>query len=144
MRFERTRRVMRWILALLYGLAGIAHLRTPEAFLPIVPDWVPWPHHVVIVTGLCEIAGAIALLTPRFRTAAAVMLAAYAVAVFPANIKHALIDVQVGGLPTSWWYHAPRLALQPVLVWWALFCGGVIDWPFGRRSGRTSVHSPGS
>ena len=32
-------------------------------------------------------------------------------------------------LPDSWWYHAPRLALQPVLVWWALFAGGVADWP---------------
>lgn len=130
------------MLALLYGLAGIAHLRTPEAFLPIVPDWAPWPHHVVIVTGVCEIAGAIALLTLRFRSVAAVMLAAYAVAVFPANIKHAFIDVQVGGLPTSWWYHAPRLAFQPVLVWWALFGGGVIDWPFRRGRNGTAIGNP--
>jgi len=126
---------MRWLLALLYGLAGIAHLRTPEAFLPIMPDWVPWPHQVVIVTGVLEIVGAIALLTLRLRPIAAVMLAAYAVAVFPANIKHAFDQVEVGSLPTSWWYHAPRLALQPILVWWALFCGGVIDWPLRRRGG---------
>ena len=143
MHFERIRRVMRWLLALLYGLAGIAHLRSPEAFLPIMPDWVPWPHLVVIVTGLCEIAGAIALLTPRLRSIAAVMLAVYAVAVFPANIKHAVDNVSVGGLPTSWWYHGPRLALQPVLAWWALFCGGVIDWPFRRRSPGGPVHSAG-
>jgi len=30
----------------------------------------------------------------------------------------------------GWGYHAPRLALQPVLVWWALFCAGVVDWPW--------------
>jgi hypothetical protein len=33
-------------------------------------------------------------------------------------------------IPDSWWYHAPRLALQPVLAWWALFCVGAVDWPW--------------
>ena len=141
MSFERTRRVMRWGLAGLYGLAGIMHLHSPEAFVLIVPTWVPWPYHVVIVTGLFEIAGAIGLLTQRLRALAAIMLAVYAVAVFPANIKHAFDHVQVGGLPTSWWYHGPRFALQPVLVWWALFCGGVIDWPLRRYRRPTSVQT---
>ena len=45
------------------------------------------------------------------------------------NIKHAFDGVVIAPIPDSWWYHAPRLALQPVLVWWALFCSGVIDWP---------------
>ena len=62
------------------------------------------------------------------------MLAIYAVCVFPANIKHAMDALAVGGLPTSWWYHGPRLLFQPVIVWWALFAGGVIDWPFRRAS----------
>jgi len=35
-------------------------------------------------------------------------------------------------IPDSWWYHAPRLALQPVIAWWALFCAGVTDWPWRR------------
>jgi uncharacterized membrane protein len=68
------------------------------------------------------------------RKLAGIMLALYAVCVFPANIKHALYDIQVPGLPSSWWYHAPRLLMQPVLVWWALFCSGAIDWP-RRRAG---------
>jgi uncharacterized membrane protein len=135
---------MRWILALFYGLAGVLHLRTPEAFLPIMPDWVPWPYLVVIVTGLCEIAGAAALLSPRLRSAAGVMLALYAAAVFPANLKHAFGHIEVAGLPTSWWYHAPRLALQPVLVWWALFCTGVIDWPLHRDRRRAEPDGAGS
>jgi hypothetical protein len=36
----------------------------------------------------------------------------------------------------SWLYHGPRLAFQPVLMWWALFCAGVIDWPFRARADR--------
>jgi uncharacterized membrane protein len=76
---------------------------------------------------------AYALMTGRLRYAAGVMLALYAVCVYPANIKHALDSVTVGGTKLGWGYHGPRLAFQPVFVWWALFAGGVINWPFGRR-----------
>jgi uncharacterized membrane protein len=130
---SRLRRAMRWLLAAFYFAAGLLHLSRPEGFLPIVPDWVPAPLTVVMVTGLAEIAGAIGLMIPRLRPAAGIGLALYAACVFPANIKHALEGVAVTGLPSSWWYHAPRLALQPVLVWWALEAGGVIRWPFKRR-----------
>ncbi len=47
------------------------------------PGWVPLPRETVLLTGVCEIAGAVALLTTRLRYAARVMLALYAVCVFP-------------------------------------------------------------
>jgi uncharacterized membrane protein len=133
---------MRWVLALFYLIAGIVHLRSPDAFLPIMPTWVPLPREVVLLTGAIEIACAVALLVPRLRRWAAILLAAYAVAVFPANIKHAVDQVELPGLPSTWWYHGPRFVLQPILVWWALFCGAVIDWPFG-RSDRTGSATKG-
>ncbi|OYU14306.1 MAG: hypothetical protein CFE37_11730 [Alphaproteobacteria bacterium PA4] len=132
-RREQLRTGLRWLLALAYFVVGVVHLRSPDAFLPIVPDWVPFPRNVVLVTGVCEILGAIALFVPRLRWLAGVALAAYAVAVYPANIKHAIEGVKLGGTALGWGYHAPRLAFQPVFVWWALFAGGVIDWPWRRR-----------
>lgn len=126
------RMTMRWMMAAFYLAAGFVHLDAAPAFLPIVPDWVPAPQAVILATGLCEIAGAVGLLTRRWRWWAGVMLALYAVCVFPANIKHAVEGIQVPQLPSSWWYHAPRLAAQPIVVWWALFCARVIDWPFRR------------
>ena len=59
-------------------------------------------------------------------------LALYAACVYPANVYQALWHKHVPPIPDSWWYHAPRLAFQPVLIWWALFVGGVIDWPWRR------------
>ena len=126
----RPRQVMRWMMAGFYTLAGLVHITAPDTFLPIVPDWVPFPRQVVFATGICEIAGALALLSVRTRRLTGVMLALYAVGVFPANIKHAIEGVDLPPAPNSWWYHGPRLALQPVLIWWALFCSGAIDWPF--------------
>ena len=131
-RLERVRTAMRYALAAAYAFVGVVHLRSPEMLLPIVPSCVPFPLETVLITGVCEIAGAAALLTTRLRYAAGVMLALYAVCVFPANVKHALEDVMIGGARLSWWYHGPRLAFQPVIVWWALFCGGVTSWPFRR------------
>jgi hypothetical protein len=52
---------------------------------------------------------------------------------FPANLHPAFNNVTIPGLRSSWCYHAPRLLFQPVFAWWALYAGGVIDWPF--RSG---------
>lgn len=138
------RRVMLWTMVAFYAAAGMVHLASPDAFLPIVPGWVPRPSDVVLATGACELAGAAGLLMPRWRRLAGVMLALYAVCVFPANIKHAVEHIEVPQLPDSWWYHGPRLLAQPVVVWWALFCSGVVDWPFGRAGQRTRPVTPAS
>lgn len=132
-RVEQGRTGLRWLLAVVYFTVGVIHLRSPEAFLPIVPTWVPFPRETILATGVCEILGAVALMIPRLRWLAGVMLAAYAIAVFPANIKHAFEGVKLGGEALGWGYHGPRLAFQPVFVWWALFAGTVIDWPFRRK-----------
>lgn len=129
---SRGRGVARWLLVAFFALAGVAHLLVTDAMVRITPAWVPFPHVVVVATGLCELAGAAGLVTRRWRRAAGWALAAYAVCVFPANIKHALHDLG-GGTGLGWAYHGPRLLLQPAIVWWALWGSGAIDWPWRRR-----------
>jgi len=124
---------MRWLMIAFYLVAGVVHLRSPEAFLPIMPDWVPFPRETVLLTGIAELGGAVGLMVPRLRYAAGIGLALYALCVFPANIKHAVDGVVLGGTRLGWGYHAPRLLLQPVLIWWALFVGEVTCWPFQMR-----------
>lgn len=126
---ERTRAAMRWIMAAFYIVAGVAHLMAPDKFLAITPDWVPLAPQVILMTGVCELAGAVALITRPWRWWAGVALAAYALCVWPANFKHAIDGIDLPYLSSSWLYHGPRLALQPVIIWWALYCADVIDWP---------------
>jgi len=128
-RTTNSRAVMRWILAAFYVAAGLAHLKAPGQLLAITPSWVPFAPQIIFITGLCEIAGAVALVTKPLRCWAGVALAAYAICVWPANFKHAIDGVQLPYIANSWLYHGPRLAFQPVLVWWALYCAEVIDWP---------------
>ena len=127
------RAVMRWILAAFYVAAGVAHLAAPEKLLSITPSWVPFAPQVIFLTGLFEFISSAALLTTPFRRWAGIAMALYALAVWPANFKDALDGINV--VSSSWLYHGPRLALQPVIIWWALYCSGAIDWPW--RNPRT-------
>lgn len=124
---------LRLVLAAFYFAAGLLHLTAPGGFLQIMPPMIPAPGAVVAFTGACEIAGAIGLLVPQTRLWAGRMLALYALCVWPANLHHALSGVHVPPLPDSWWYHGPRLAFQPVLIWAALFAGGAVRWPLAPR-----------
>ncbi|MEC7931037.1 MAG: DoxX family protein [Pseudomonadota bacterium] len=130
----RGRRIALFVLATAYALAGVAHLTRPSGFVAITPGWVPAPAIVVALTGVAELAGAAGLLIRPLRRAAGIGLALYALCVWPANFNHALNDIPLGGTHLSWWYHGPRLALQPLLIWLPLWASGVIDWPW--RKGR--------
>src|SRR6185437_8652030 len=66
-RFNVIRVAMRWMMAIFYVAAGIAHLYAPDKLLAITPSWVPFAPQVIFVTGLCELAGALALVTTPLR-----------------------------------------------------------------------------
>jgi uncharacterized membrane protein len=124
------RAVMRWAFAAFYVAAGVAHLWVPEKLLLITPDWVPYPTQLIMLTGLFELAASTALVTRPLRWWAGVTLALYALCVWPANFKHALDGIEMPLIGNSWWYHGPRLALQPVIIWGSLYAAGVINWPW--------------
>ena len=124
---------MRIAMSMFFAAGFVLHLLATDKLVAITPDWVPFPREVVLITGVIELAAAVALLVPRLRRATGFALAIYVIAVWPANFKHAFAHIVTPPIPDSWWYHAPRLALQPVIAWWALFSTRVIDWPFGRR-----------
>lgn len=126
----------RIVLALFYAAAGLIHLFMPAPFIKITPDWVPSPGLVVMLTGFAELAGAAGLLQWRslpLRRAAGWGLAAYALCVWPANFHHMALDMARPDHGAGLGYHVPRLAAQPLLIWLALWVGGVTDWPFRPR-----------
>lgn len=128
-----TRNIFRWLLAAAYAAAGYLHLAAPDGFLSITPVWVLFPEAVVFWTGIAEMLGAIGLVQPistRLRSAAGMCLALYAACVFPANINHFIMDMARPDTGLGLAYHVPRMFLQPVLIWLALWVGGTIEWPF--------------
>jgi uncharacterized membrane protein len=120
------------------ALFGADHLASPARYAAMLPDALPVPDAIVAVTGLCEIAGAVGLLLPRFRRLAGIMLALYFVCVFPANIRNALTaGAGIEGLSAApAWYFWARLLFQPLAVWWALWSAEAIAWPAAGRGRR--------
>ena len=97
-----------------------AHFNTMRAdLIRMIPPSIPNPELMVTVTGLCEILGAMGLLVPRTRRAAAIALIVFLAAVLPANIHAARSGVTIGGAAAT--PLVPRIALQllfMVLIWW--------------------------
>jgi uncharacterized membrane protein len=104
--------------ALLFFTAGVLHFVMPGFFDRIVPPWVPNARVATYISGVCEILGAIGLLIPATRVAAAWGLIALLVAVLPANM-HMLNQARAAqasaGFIAGLWL---RLPLQPLLMWW--------------------------
>jgi len=109
----RARRIGRWALAIFYAAAGVAHFLFTDAMVRIVPAWVPWDaREVVLTTGAAELICAAALMTRKWRLAAGWALALYALCVWPANVKHAMIDLAwLGGSGTGL-FRATRFILS--------------------------------
>ena len=75
------------VLALFLGLAGIMHFANPSFFNEIVPPWLPPnPDFWTYISGIAEIAVAVALIRPSTRRTGAIAAAWLFIAVYPANI----------------------------------------------------------
>jgi uncharacterized membrane protein len=109
--------VLKWLLGVLFVLAGLNHFLNPEFYVKIVPPYLPWPSELVLVSGVFEILGGVGLLIPRVRVVSAWGLIALLVAVFPANLHMALHPEDFPQLPpAALWV---RLPLQGLLIAWA-------------------------
>ena len=136
-RRQTIRTSARWLLGLAYLVAGVLHLVEPAPFLAITPRWVPNADSIVLMTGIAEIAGSLALLQALslpLRRFAGIALAMYALCVWPANINHFALDMTRADNGLGLAYHIPRMFAQPVIIWLALWTGQATDWPFGRST----------
>jgi uncharacterized membrane protein len=110
--------LLRGLVALFFVCAGIGHFLKPEFYVQIVPPDFPSPKILVMVSGVCEIAGGVGLLIPWLRKFAGGGLIALLIAVFPANIYMALHPERFGFAPWLLW---ARLPMQLVIGAWIWF-----------------------
>lgn len=116
-------RLGRYLLATFMAVAGIGHFAAADTFRAQVPPWMPWPEAVIAVSGVVEIAFAVALFVGWRLPLVGWLLAAFYVVVFPGNISQFLTGTDAFGLDSDL-ARGVRLFFQPVLVVWALWCTG--------------------
>ncbi len=120
-------RAARVALAAMLVLTGVAHFVSTEAMAQMLPPFLPGTVTLVYVTGVLELAAAALLLwhvarpTPRLGWA----LAAFFLALLPANVYSAFAEAGLGGHgPAYLWFRAP---LQALFVGWALVATGAVQ-----------------
>lgn len=111
----------RRLLAGFFAFVGTMHFVIPRSFEAIMPPYVPRHREAVIVSGIAEIAGGLAVLPGPTRRLARWWLLALLAAVFPANVHMALNPEQIRGLDLDRiprWTLWARLPLQPLAMLW--------------------------
>lgn len=115
-----TKSVLLWVMGIFYMFAGSMHFLRPDAYMPMMPPYLPWHLFLIYLSGLVEVLVGVGVLIPTTRRLAAWSAILLLIAVFPANIHIALHNVPVFGAEEgagvlNW----IRLPFQGVLILWA-------------------------
>jgi uncharacterized membrane protein len=106
------------LLAAFFVGSGVNHFVMPRAYEEIVPPRLQGhAKAVVAVSGVAEVIGGLAVLPRRTRRLAGPGLIAILAAIFPANLYMARSPERFPKIPR--WALYARLALQPMMMWWA-------------------------
>lgn len=113
---------VRYALAVMFLFTAVAHFNSMRHDLArMIPPWLPAPLFMVTLTGIFEIAGAIALMLPHdVHRIAAYCLIALLIPMFLANIHGARSGATLRDKPvTSLWLRTPMQLLFIALLWWS-------------------------
>jgi uncharacterized membrane protein len=108
-------------LAGFFVFAGAMHFVIPRSYEAMMPPGLPRHREAVVVSGIAEIAGGLAVIPQGSRRFARWWLLALLAVVFPANVHMAVNPEQVKGLDLKRvprWALWARLPLQPLAMYW--------------------------
>ena len=105
--------------ALFWVVAGVMHFVIPRQYEGIVPPRIArWRKECVVISGVAEIAGGIAVLPKRTRRGARWWLLALLAAVYPANVHMAVNSKEFPGIPpAALWARLPVQFLFGWITW---------------------------
>ena len=106
--------------ACMFLFTGATHFSPmKDEYVAMIPEPLPKSARLIYLTGLLQIAGALGLLTPRFRRLSGMGLVSQLVVMFPANVHAARADIPFRGQPpTPLRMRAPLQLLFIAAVWW--------------------------
>ncbi|MFC3560446.1 DoxX family protein [Pedobacter jamesrossensis] len=120
-KLSTTFKILLWIYALFYVLAGFNHFVSTEGYYAIMPEWLPSHKFLIYLSGILEIAFGIMLLFSRSRKLAAWLIILMLLAFMPAHIymiqKAPFMLKSIEITPLIAWVRIPFQALFIWLAW---------------------------
>ena len=113
-------------MSVMLAFTAIGHFAFLKGMAMMIPAFIPFRYELVVITGILEIAAAVALLIPKQRIKVSWLLIAFFIAILPANIYAAMHNVNYQqatfdgpGLSYLWF----RVPLQLLFVGWLYYFG---------------------
>ena len=118
------RKFLRFLMGILFVLAGINHFISPESYLALIPPYLPFPEFLNFFSGALEILFGAGLMTERYRAWSAYGIIFLMAAFIPAHVYHIQMDGCVSEKICSplWAAWIRLLVIQPLIIGWAYSC----------------------
>lgn len=116
-------KLLTYALGLFFIVAGVNHFIQPDFYYPLIPDYLPWPKFINLISGVLEVLLGLGILLPSSRKVSAAGILVLMVLFIPSHIYF----IQIGscvedGLCVPEWLAWLRLVLiHPLLILWALY-----------------------
>lgn len=109
------------VFGVFYVLAGINHFVNPSFYLPLIPESLPYPEAINVVSGLIEIVLGAGSLFMRTRKMSAILIILMLVAFIPSHVYFIQIGscVEAGLCVSPWIAWLRILFIHPLLIFWA-------------------------
>lgn len=110
------KKMMRYLLASIFGVAGVAHFTRTDGFTNIVPHYLPFKTFIVQASGVVEIILSILLIIKRPGKCLKSIINSFLLIVLPANIYMARKTLPLGNIAPPKVLLWARIPLQFVLI----------------------------
>lgn len=102
-------------------IAGINHFINPDFYLPLIPDYLPFPEALNYISGILEIVAGIGIFGRQTREIAVWLIISLMLVFIPSHVYFIQIGACVDqGLCVPEWVAWVRLLLiHPLLIAWA-------------------------
>lgn len=116
------KRVNVFLLTFFYVFAGLNHFINPDFYLSLIPEYLPFPDAINIISGIAEVVLGIGVLLNKTRKIASYLLVLMLISFIPAHIYFLEIGscVETGLCVPEWVSWVRLLIIHPVLIVWAL------------------------
>ncbi|CAN5174572.1 DoxX family protein [soil metagenome] len=114
----------RFLMGVLFVLAGINHFLNPEGYYPLIPPYLPHPVLLNFVSGALEVAFGAGLMTKEYRKISAYGIIILMIAFIPAHVHHIQMEGCVSDricIPV-WAAWIRLVVIQPLIILWAYYC----------------------
>jgi len=113
--------LLKYLLGFFFLVAGANQFLNPDFYFPLIPDYLPSPYIINIVSGIVEIVLGLCVLWERHSTSAAWGIVVLLIFFIPSHVYFIQIGscVEDGLCVPKWVAWIRLLLIHPILIYWA-------------------------